>query len=618
MAANSTHRTVQSIIDSSSDDDLFIPVNIPYDSSDEEPNTSPLKQCEIELPKQEFVDGDSGGDEISVDEKPDSSEDLSSHCSSQENHEEGSEDQSNREIYASYATEVADTKKRQKKSRKKAKKSKGSKPKSKMVDPEMALLDQTIAENAERESKRAINTRNEPKIAPKNNVAVQALRQKLKSKRETRSSDVARVLDRYNSQPASVKEKLKSRFKERMATYTNKQPQQISVSDLAPKSQEERDRTEMLLSKYEDYVADGRMSFEQAIDLACMGRDITEPETLGDSDAKIFMSAEDKQKQMHHYYRAIAQMDPASKTRMKSNIPSVIAAISNEFVDHSVECDGYIDMMKTIIKVERSINDGIEYEESLNYKNWESMSRLIYEKFHDKMHLRNIPQTDDPIKYYEEVLKYWIIELTYQDLKRLIVSGVFDRYDPVKQPLVLVCFQKHAADIFPNTQLVLDMKKVVEAGFAPKDVFSYNPFTPEHKIVAYALFWSFSCSFNLFIAFFKTPDGGYAYYWKPFDRLNGDIDEILRYPRALYNESVQKDDSSTTCTLNREFVKVDTGLADDLDSCVAVDEEAFQNRDFVNSMAAETAKMMAAPLDRPETLFDETTLPQVKSNHDIE
>lgn len=636
---------------SNSDDDLFIPIYIPGSSDDE--SAAPARQVieEIDDKKEtdtESKEGSGKEDEISIDERPDSSEELSSQSSSQENH--GIDGDCNQDTVAANPVRSKRSKKKSKKAKasEKGKKSGKNKPANakKAKDNDMAFLEQYLRENKPAEWKTnptAVVGESTAEKSTSGKPTLQELKQKLRDKKIARHSPLDKALDRFNSAKPSIREQLKRGIeKKQIAANLSSSGfvktaksgngligapdlldlhRQVSAACKSKGSASSRlggDRIEMLIRKYEEFVADGRMTLDEAIELAWMGKDITEPTTFDDGDAELFTSEEDKRKQMEYYYKAIARMDPQNGGRMQSNIPQVIQTISREFAEHSIECEGYVDMMRTISRVEQSINEGVDPDSSLNQSAWESMCNIMYEKFSDKMKFNTTPAITDPIKFYQEALKSWIIQLMNRDLERLDQSGVFARYDPLTQPLILACFQKHVADLFPTMQLVLDMKKVVEAGFAPQDAFTYNPHSPGHTLLAFGLFWSFSCSFNLFVAFYRAPTGGYTYYWVPFDRLNHNINDILKVPRKTYRESVSEtvDDEQAILNCKRELISVEMGSTADLEHCITINSDEVLNPSFIQGVASETKELMQEVDQHPEKSINDIADAEVTAGFD--
>jgi len=606
MSKSSISNRVGWVVNTSDDELYFIPPPILTSSDDESdptPATSSAKDCsEVKLETEQEVrskvdDADSADSEEPRDDTSSEDNSSQSQSSSQENHES---------IESVPSTGLV-KKIKKSRGRKKGSKSKGGNKSAKgsKKDADMDLLDHYINQNKQ-EGARAPSLQSEPITNSDGKPRSKELRQKLKDKREGRNSQVDKLFQKFSNQP-SLQEQMRAKLRDRQAALNKTSRGKLQSLELLGKPgsfEANQARTDMLFRKYEDFIIDGRMTVEEAIELACRGTDITEPNIFVDGSAELFESEEEKRRQMEIYYRTIARMDPQNKDRMRSNIPALIQTISNEFVDHSFESPGYIEMMKTISKVERDINEGIDYEDSLTHSHWVSMCKIMYEKLGDKMHLNTQPPITDPVKFYQEALKSWIIQLMMNDLTRLSESGVFDRYDPEEKPLILACFQKHAADLFPSTEIVLDMKKVIEAEFAPKQALIYNPISPQHILLAFGLFWSFCCSYNLFIGFFRSPSGGYGYYWIDFDRLNDDVTSILEKPMKKYKETVTEmvEDDTAILNFSRELVSVGIGSSEELSRAITINTDEILDPRFIAEVSTETSALVLTPSTHDTTV----------------
>lgn len=591
----------------SSDDDLFIPSQS-YNSDDER-----------------FFDA-MNSDGVSTEE-----------TSSKEN-DQHSEDERDgavvllvlRETLVSELPESIVMSKRRKKNRKskstKSKNSKTAKVKTPGKDTDLELLDALIAQNANttwRES--PIKQEVKAKISP---FGGKKLKDILREKREAANSTVNKKIEHAikfsKTQPDKVKKYMDNRSKVieredgtkttmvkvtrealerfKLASTNNcdivrgyadvdghKVPIKTNIYANQPAN------VEHLLNKYEERVANGEMTIDEAIARATTEQD----------------SSDDEEKLM-------ADDDPMTKLINREQMVNLLMRekeVAKDFIDHTsndvercLADDTHLEVMINLRDFEKSLEDN-----ELNHEAWLSMCKLVYARFSSKVILNKGVPITQPTKFYEEVLKQYVAQSMIQSITEMDQAGVFDRYDPKVKPLAVTCYQRHIADLFPKTEIVVEMSKLIANGFAPKDVSKLDVFgTP---LVAYGIFWSFAFNFNLFGAFFRAADGGYNYYWVVYDRINEDIDCIVGLPRRIVKETVNigadEKDGSNSVHIQRETISeqgldgevikspvgVELGSSAKLHDSMHVDAEAVLNPEFRQAYTEEVDRLTQGDSD---------------------
>lgn len=302
------------------------------------------------------------------------------------------------------------------------------------------------------------------------------------------------------------------------------------------------DAMEKILGDNEEKIASGKMNMEQAIELALIKKDELLKEKgptigkipTGRACRLIYMQFLDEAypnlsfSEKNEYIDAI--LDPVDSgqpefEQIKTMMRNAFLSITRELVQHCLEDPVY---MKVLIQLK-------EHEcrmpvDEISIVAWESMCKVFYTKFAPAVKLNTPVPIKDPVKYYEEVLKQYVAQSMINSIQDMDTAGVFDMYKPKERPLLLFCFQKHIADLFPQGEFILDYNTMVDKCLAPKDAAKFNPFG-DGELIAHAMFWSFSRSFSLFGSFFRDPSGGYNYYWIVFDRQYESVNTIFLPPK---------------------------------------------------------------------------------------
>ena len=443
---------------------------------------------------------------------------------------------------------------------KRKKKGKTAKPK----DADLELLDALIAQNAKLVQPPVVAKVTPPKAStgPK-----KKLKDILREKREAANSTMAKKIDHAiktrDSQPEKVakfvadkrakesetgdKSKMikitretLERFKRATTAKTDTVKAYAQVGDKKfpiNTNVYSCDKTEYLLSKYEDRVANGEMTIEEAIAKATAGRD-------SDDEEQPLMEDDDPWTKLLNREQIVNLLleknDEADMARgpefaaIKRDMGKLFTNITMEMVDHCLNSNTYIDTMVKLHDFEFGMTDS-----DLNYVAWKSMCEVVYSRYSSKVIMHKGVPITNPVRFYEEVLKQYIAQSMINSITDMDKAGVFERYDPKVRPMAVTCFQRHIADLFPKSEIVVDMTKLIDNGFAPKDLGKLDIFN--RPLVAYGIFWSFAFNFNLLGAFFRADDGGYNYYWITYDRINDDIDNIVGLPRKLIKETPSVD-----------------------------------------------------------------------------
>jgi len=131
----------------------------------------------------------------------------------------------------------------------------------------------------------------------------------------------------------------------------------------------------------------------------------------------------------------------------------------------------------------------------------------------------------DPETFYKNILREHIGNLFMRHISVLKARGVFDRYNPITQPICLIATQKKVeTDILPRVDAMIPMKHLVDYGLIFADMLSYNPLEKLEaykglKPLCYGVFHSFHYGFNLAAAFFLGTDGVVGYQFATYNRF---------------------------------------------------------------------------------------------------
>lgn len=411
--------------------------------------------------------------------------------------------------------------KRRKKSKSTKSQATKSKPKSASKDADLDLLDALIAQNANKPwVESPIKQEAKPKLAP---FGGKKLKDIMREKREASNSTLAKKVDHAfkinEKQPDKIKKFLDKRSKviERedgtkttMVKVTREALKRFKLATMT-------DTTEYLLNKYEERVANGEMTIDEAIAKASAGQDSSDDET------KIMADDDPMTKMLNR--------EQMMNLLLEKNVGKQSTEKTMKMVDRCLATDDCLKGLLQLRDFETSMTD-----HELNSEAWTSMCKLVYLRFNSKIIMENNKPITQPVKFYEEVLKQYVAQSMIQSITDMDRAGVFKKYDPAVRPLAVTCFQRNIADLFPKPEVVVDMSKLVANGFAPKDASQLDLFGT--ALVAYGIFWSFAFNFNLFGAFFRAADGGYNYYWVVYDRINEDINGIVGLPRRVVKETV--------------------------------------------------------------------------------
>tara|TARA_R110002072_G_scaffold45565_5_gene126930 strand:- start:135416 stop:136339 length:924 start_codon:yes stop_codon:yes gene_type:complete len=90
--------------------------------------------------------------------------------------------------------------------------------------------------------------------------------------------------------------------------------------------------------------------------------------------------------------------------------------------------------------------------------------------------------------YYQSLVDKFVREYVLETAREMIDSKILDTFDSNKFPMCLSCVQTGPTDVIPQTQFMVPVKPMIDAGLLPDDIIKYNPFGT--KLVCYSLFWS--------------------------------------------------------------------------------------------------------------------------------
>ena len=479
------------------------------------------------------------------------------------------------------------------KRKKKAKKSKTSvskkfsKIRSPRKDTDLELLDSLIAQNANTtwvDSPIKQESKTKPIIGKK-------LKDIMREKREAANSTLGKKVNHAFKVRETQPEKIRKFLDKRSKVIEREDGTKTTMVKVTREALERfklattTGNTEYLFNKYEERVANGKMTIDEAIAKATAGQDSSD-----DEDNKL-LDDDDPMTKMLNREQLLSLL--SEKQAGKQSTEKTMT-----MVDRCLATDDCLKGLLQLRDFESTMTDG-----ELNSVAWTSMCKLVYLRFNSKIIIQNNKPITQPVKFYEEVLKQYVAQSMIQSITDMGLGGVFKKYDPAVKPLAVTCVQRNIADLFPKMEIVVEMSKLVANGFAPKDASQLDVFgTP---LVAYGIFWSFAFNFNLFGAFFRAADGGYNYYWVVYDRITEDIDGIVGLPRKIVKETVnigadEKDGSNSVHishqTLREEGfdpqrTSVELGSSTSLETALQVDASVL-NPEFRQNYTDEVDQLV--------------------------
>lgn len=240
--------------------------------------------------------------------------------------------------------------------------------------------------------------------------------------------------------------------------------------------------------------------------------------------------------------QGIIEVDFAEEARLATRLKT----FDLEYVEKCLHDPIYLKSASMLRDFDEKMGDS-----DLNRRGWESMCKVIYDKFSDKVQISIQSNVTNPVVFYEEILKQYMAQAFINTLVAMDGAKVFDKYDPQTEPLVIGSFQKDIGDIFPHVEYVFPLQKLIEEKIVPRNAGEFTPFGK--KPLAFGLFWGYGSSFSLFGAFYRDPDNhtSYNYYWVVYNRILEDIDTILRGALNIVKEPVVIE-NETSVDFNRE------------------------------------------------------------------
>lgn len=516
------------------------------------------------------------------------------------------------------------------------------------VDPELAFLDSVIAKTAGQNVNRVPRAvwKDDLKAAEANKTKI--LKEKLRQAKEDRRNpkrvihmEVIPPTSRTHPEHPQHAQPKRVHSPETLVEKSGTTKPGLSVDEMKLKI------GQIILTKYQDKVIRGELTMETAVEMACLelNNDPTmlfSVQELGSNEKKtesekaidqaelvnmllkpgsegadaaqlVSLDSEFREYQLKARMRDSTKegllVEDASDTFMEMVKNARISVIS--MVDHFMEDPRY---METVVKIQEF--EKIMAHSEINNQAWRSMCLVIHKRFKDKVKIAIDRPVTNPIKFYEEILKQFVAQSMINMLTDMDLSGVFEKYDPKTQPLVITSFQKHVADLFPKIELILPLDQMVKHGLAPKNASQFNPFGKE--ILAFGMFWSYSVTFNLYGAFFRdgsTTKPGYNYYWVVYDRLGENIDTILAPVKSITkpivvtgskivqvapggDETSIKTTFSPTVSDITGMADLQMGSSDTLEKSMEVQHEAVMDRTFMKDLLLDVQNTFPEELTR--------------------
>lgn len=318
---------------------------------------------------------------------------------------------------------------------------------------------------------------------------------------------------------------------------------------------------EVKLAELQPLIVSGTISVESAINMACnedededvfskLIRKQTMVELMVElSDFDIDDTEDSNSGEPKITKEECDEIVGESKEKIRKTLKQYFDIIKLDIFEHFMSTPQYLETIVGLRKFEQSLEG-----ENLS-RTWLAMCNIVCIRYGSRYRINNQragligePAVDFRSetlreRYYEEVLKQYIAETMINRITELDEAGIFAKHDPKTNPVAVCCFQKHIADLFPKTSVLISMNKLIEAGLAPKNAAQFSPFGKE--LVAYGMFWSYNYNFNLFGSFYRCDrrkdgeHGGYNYYWVIYNRLNENIDDLLLPSMSQVKEPVK-------------------------------------------------------------------------------
>ena len=156
-----------------------------------------------------------------------------------------------------------------------------------------------------------------------------------------------------------------------------------------------------------------------------------------------------------------------------------------------------------------------------NAEIWVIVSRFV------KSQYGNVLQMEGDFKsfeYYEALLRIHVKDsfIKYMHILKEKESTLLTNRE---DPFLMFSVQKDVMnELFPKIELILSMKKSVERGILPKNIFEFNPF--KKPIICAGLFYSFTFKFNMLMVFYERDPDVFVYHQSIFNR-HGDINDVF-------------------------------------------------------------------------------------------
>ena len=149
---------------------------------------------------------------------------------------------------------------------------------------------------------------------------------------------------------------------------------------------------------------------------------------------------------------------------------------------------------------------------------WKKICAHFSECFRQKSNTGTTITGQDPEEFYKEILKETITSLFIKHATVLKKRRVFERFNPVTQPICMVSVQQRiATDMIPELSAFVPLKHLIDYGLIMSNIMTYHP---EGRVPAcYALFQSFHYSYNLAMVIFFDDDNHIGYQYATFDRF---------------------------------------------------------------------------------------------------
>ena len=129
-------------------------------------------------------------------------------------------------------------------------------------------------------------------------------------------------------------------------------------------------------------------------------------------------------------------------------------------------------------------------------------------------------------KYYYQLLANFVSEYSLETCMNMKRTGVFEKaHPPSSEPMIICSLQGGITDFLPRRQFLVPLQPMMDAGFAPPNTLTFNPF--DKPFICAVIFWSIYHKMTMFGCIYDG-NKGLVYHWVYYDRKTEDISSILR------------------------------------------------------------------------------------------